>query len=185
MSRLGRTPIPVPGGVTVTCDAARTVTVKGPKGTLAYRLPEGIAIAIESGKPLRLSATAEDRKLRKFHGLARALVKNMVVGVTEGYVKRLAIAPQTYRAELKGQVLELTVGRANVEKVEIPAGIKIEVGGKGLAVQVSGCDKQLVGEIAARIRRVHPPEPYKGRGIRYEDEVVRRKQGKTLVGGAK
>jgi len=183
MSRLGRTPIPVPAGVKVSCDTARTVTVQGPKGTLQYTLPEGIGLETADGKPAVLTAVSTDRKLRKFHGLARALVKNMVVGVTEGYIKRLAIAPQTYRADLKGKILELTVGRANVEKVEIPDGIVIEVGGRGLAVTVSGIDKQLVGEIAARIRRVHPPEPYKGRGIRYEDEVVRRKQGKTLVGG--
>jgi len=183
MSRLGRTPIPVPAGVSFTSDPAGQLTVKGPKGSLQYQLPEGITVDASDAALAVVKAETPERRLRKFHGLARALVKNMVVGVTEGYVKRLAIAPQTYRADLKGNVLELMVGRANVEKVAIPQGITVEVGGRGLAVTVSGIDKQLVGEIAARIRRVHPPEPYKGRGIRYEDEVVRRKQGKTLVGG--
>ncbi|MHC5021292.1 MAG: 50S ribosomal protein L6 [Planctomycetota bacterium] len=183
MSRLGRTPVPVPSGVEVTING-RTVAVKGKLGSLDWTIPTGITAALEDNQ-VTFTAAKQDRRHRAMWGLARALVNNMVVGVSEGYEKRLAIVGVGYLADKQGQNLVLHVGRANAEVLEIPQGIDVEVAGKGLSVYIKGCDKQLVGEFAARTRRVHPPEAYKGKGVRYEGEQVKIKPGKQLVGGGK
>ncbi len=182
MSRLGKIPVPVPAGVTVTV-ADRAISVKGPKGELAWSLPEGIRAEAPAGGPVKLTRAADDRHHRARHGLSRALVANMVRGVAEGYMRKLQIVGVGYQAKKEGTKLVLQVGFADPVGLPIPPGVEVDVGEKGLALAVRGCDKQKVGEFAAVVRRVRPPEPYKGKGIRYDDEVVRRKAGKTLVAG--
>lgn len=182
MSRLGRIPIAVPAGVTVATKDG-VVTVKGPKGQLDWRLPADIDVAPPEGGRVRVTSRVDDRRHSAQHGLTRALVANMVVGVTKGYERRLSLVGVGYGAKKDGATLVLTVGFANAMKLLIPKGVDVEVGDKGLSFVVRGSDKQMVGEFAARARRVRPPEPYKGKGIRYDNEVVRRKAGKTLVAG--
>ena len=183
MSRLGRTPVPVPAGVTVGVQGG-VVSVKGPKGSLTWKLPEGIEVpAVAEGK-LRIAAKGDRPGLGAMHGLTRALVNNMVIGVSKGYERRLQLVGVGYQAKKEGAALQLQVGFANPVLLPIPPGIEVEVADKGLMVTIRGADKQMVGEFAARARKVRPPEPYKGKGVRYEGEVVRRKAGKTLVSGA-
>ncbi len=175
MSRIGRAPIPVPAGVNVEIKGQH-VTVTGPKGTLEHRVVE--PIAVEQGEGELLVTRPTDRSdHRALHGLSRTLVANMVQGVTDGFEKKLELVGVGYRAQLKGANIELAVGFSHPVNIEPRGGVTFEVPAVTQII-VRGIDKQLVGQIAAEIRKVRPPEPYKGKGIRYEGETVRRKVGK-------
>ena len=176
MSRIGKNPITLPSGVELAVEGAR-VKVKGPKGTLERTLDERITVSID-GDTVTLTRADDERDSRALHGLSRALVANMVTGVSEGYRKELQAVGVGYRANLQGRKLELQVGFSHPVLIEAPAGIDFEVP-EPTRIVVSGIDKELVGQTAADIRRVRPPEPYKGKGIRYANEHVRRKAGKT------
>jgi len=177
MSRIGKAPIPVPSGVDVTIDDGH-VTVKGPKGTLSRDLPREITIRRE-GEELLVERANDERRSRALHGLARSLVNNMVVGVTQGYTKELEIVGVGYRAVAKGPgSLELALGFSHPVNVTAPEGITFEVPAPNRIV-VSGIDKEAVGQVAADIRMWRKPEPYKGKGVRYAGEQVRRKAGKA------
>ena len=178
MSRIGYSPIVLPDGVDVTL-GGNGVTVKGPKGTLTDRFDDRVIVAVEDGV-VRLSRVEDDRESRALHGLSRALLNNMVVGVSEGYSKELRTQGVGYRANLQGSRLELQVGYSHPVHIEAPDGISFEVP-EPTRIIVSGIDKQKVGQVAADVRRVRPPEPYKGKGIRYAGEYVRRKTGKAGV----
>jgi len=165
----------VPSGVTVTLDG-QTVTVKGPKGQLSWTLAEEIEVKQEGGE-LTLSKRVENTRAQAMWGLSRTLVNNMVVGVTQGFEQTLELVGVGYRAAMKGQALSMQLGFSHDVDVPPPAGITFAVP-KQTEIKISGIDKQAVGEIAARIRRIRPPEPYKGKGVRYAGEKVRRKEGK-------
>jgi large subunit ribosomal protein L6 len=175
MSRIGRQPILVPSGVSVDIEP-ELVRVKGPKGELAERIPRDIDVVQEDGQ-LRVSRPTDRGQHRALHGLTRTLVANMVQGVTAGYEKRLEIQGVGYRAQLKGKNIELAVGYSHPVPIPAPEGIEFEVP-QPTRIVVKGISKQQVGEIAAQIRKQRPPEPYKGKGIRYEGEYVARKVGK-------
>ncbi len=175
MSRIGRKPIPVPDGVTITIEP-ELVTVKGPKGELSERINRDITVAQDDGV-LTVTRPTDRGEHRALHGLTRSLVANMVEGVTTGYVKSLDIQGVGYRAALKGKNLELALGYSHPVPIEAPDGIEFEVP-QPTKVIVKGISKQQVGEIAAIIRKQRPPEPYTGKGIRYEGEYVARKVGK-------
>ncbi|MEX0691447.1 MAG: 50S ribosomal protein L6 [Gemmatimonadales bacterium] len=176
MSRIGKRPIPLPKGVEASVVDGR-VRVKGPKGELTRRLPEDITASVEGGA-LVVARPSDETKYKALHGLARTLLANMVDGVTKGYHKKLELHGTGYKAEVKGAGLKLVVGLSHQVEFPAPAGIKLSVDNNTL-VTVEGIDKELVGQVAAEIRRVRPPEPYKGKGIRYLGEYVRRKAGKT------
>lgn len=176
MSRIGYLPIEIPQKVEVKIDG-NSVHVKGPKGELETTIPQKISVKIEDNKIL-FDRTEESKEVKALHGLARALVKNMVVGVTEGYKKVLKIEGVGFKAEKKDRYLVLSLGYSHNILFQIPKEIQIEVPNP-LTIEVSGIDKYLVGQIAAKIRSFKKPEPYKGKGIRYENEVVRRKAGKA------
>jgi large subunit ribosomal protein L6 len=176
MSRIGKAPVPVPSGVDITI-VGTNVTVKGPKGSLARELPGAITIR-QDGDTLLVERPDDERESRAFHGLARALVNNMVVGVTDGYRKSLEIAGTGYRVTAKGGALEFALGFSHPVVVNAPDGITFTVERPTL-FHVAGIDKQLVGEVAANIRKIRPPEPYKGKGVKYQGEVIRRKAGKA------
>ena len=178
MSRVGKAPIELPSGVEVTVNDT-VVSVKGPKGDLSETLDSRITTAVDDGV-VTLTRADEERETRALHGLSRALVNNMVIGVFEGYQKELTAVGVGYRAALKGKTLELQVGFSHPVTVEAPDGIEFEVP-EPTKIFVRGIDKQLVGQVAANVRAVRPPEPYKGKGIRYVDEHVRRKAGKAGV----
>jgi large subunit ribosomal protein L6 len=175
MSRIGRKPIPVPSGVTVAI-SLELVTVNGPRGELQERIHRDITVAQE-GEELRVSRPTDRGEHRALHGLTRSLVANMVEGVTNGYQKTLEIQGVGYRAQLRGSDLELALGYSHPVPIKAPDGIEFEVP-LPTRVVVKGISKQLVGEVAANIRKQRPPEPYKGKGIRYEGEYVARKVGK-------
>ena len=178
MSRIGKLPVPVPQGVTVDIKK-NSVTVKGPKGELSRDFPPEISLKQEDGQVVA-TRNSDHRIHRAKHGLTRALLNNMVVGVSDGFTRNLQIEGVGYRAVIEGSNLILNVGYSHPVVIEPPAGISFEVTDRnGRRLVVSGIDKEVVGEIAARIRRVRPPEPYKGKGIRYEGELVRRKAGKA------
>lgn len=177
MSRIGVKPIPVPSGITVDLRAGNAVSVKGPKGQLEQKLSPRVTIVQEDGA-LRVTRDTEDREVKALHGLTRSLLNNMVVGVTDGYTKTLEIQGVGYRAQMQGKNLVLNVGFSHPVNLTPPEGITYAVEGNN-RVLVSGINKQVVGEEAARIRGVRPPEPYKGKGIRYAGEFVRRKAGKA------
>jgi large subunit ribosomal protein L6 len=177
MSRIGRKPIPVPGGVDINIDG-QTVTVKGPKGQLTHTLAEPITIEKADDGTLEVVRPNDERKAKELHGLSRTLVANMVVGVTEGYKKSLEIAGTGYRVVAKGSDLEFALGFSHPVVVKAPDGITFQVERPTL-FHISGIDKQQVGEVAANIRKIRPPEPYKGKGVRYQGEVIRRKAGKA------
>jgi large subunit ribosomal protein L6 len=181
MSRVGQSPIPVPSGVDVSISPG-AIRVKGSKGELNRNLPEGISVEQVDGE-LLVSRASETRELRALHGLARSLIANMIQGVTEGYEKRLEIQGVGYRASKQGNALELAVGFSHTVRKDAPPGIEFEVPAP-TRITVRGIDKELVGQIAAEIRGVRKPEPYKGKGIRYEGEHVRRKAGKAAKAGA-
>lgn len=176
MSRIGKKPIPVPKGVTVEIDG-KTVKVKGPKGELGRTFRPEVAIEMNDGE-IVVTRASDSKKDRAFHGLTRALLANMVTGVTEGYRKSLEIVGVGYRAEKKGKELVLTVGYSHQVQYPEPTGIDIATP-TPTTVEVTGMDKQRVGQVAAEIRGFRPPEPYKGKGIRYKGEHVRRKAGKA------
>jgi large subunit ribosomal protein L6 len=175
MSRIGKKPVAAPNGVTITIDG-QTVTVKGPKGQLAWTLADEIAVS-QDGQNVVLAKREETPRAQAMWGLSRTLVNNMVVGVTQGYEETLELVGVGYRAAMKGQALSMQLGFSHDVDVKPPAGITFAVP-KQTEIKISGIDKQLVGETAARIRRIRPPEPYKGKGVRYSGEQVRRKEGK-------
>jgi large subunit ribosomal protein L6 len=179
MSRIGRTPISLPTGVTVEI-ADGLVNVTGPRGNLAQPVPEGITVRIDASQVI-VERASDSRTHRSLHGLVRTLINNMVVGVTQGFEKRLEIVGTGYRAQQSGAALSIAVGYSHPVVFNPPEGVTL--GMEGPRLVVSGIDKQAVGEVAAQIRRIRPPEPYKGKGIRYMGEVVRRKAGKS--GGKK
>ena len=175
MSRIGRAPIPVPSGVQVTIEP-ELVRVSGPRGALAERIPRDISVVQEDDR-LLVTRPTDRGEHRALHGLVRTLVANMVTGVTDGYEKRLEIQGVGYRAQLRGRDLELALGYSHPVNIIAPEGIEFDVP-QPTRVVVRGNSKQQVGEIAAQIRKRRPPEPYKGKGIRYEGEIVARKVGK-------
>jgi large subunit ribosomal protein L6 len=177
MSRIGRLPIPVPAGVDVTIDG-RTVTVKGPKGTLSHSVVEPIAISKEDDGTLAVTRPDDQRDSKSRHGLTRTLVNNMVIGVTAGYSKPMEIVGVGYRVAAEGRDLVFALGYSHPVPVKAPEGINFTVESP-IRFRVEGIDKQLVGEVAANIRKLRKPDPYKGKGVRYAGEVVRRKVGKT------
>jgi large subunit ribosomal protein L6 len=180
MSRIGKEPVAIPEGVEVTVSAG-VVTVKGPKGTLSQAVSDPITVTVEDGQVL-VARPDDERENRSLHGLYRALIQNMVVGVTEGYRRGLEIVGVGYRAQARGgNALTLQVGYSHPVEIEAPEGISFEVPSP-TRIEVHGADKQLVGQVAANIRKVRKPEPYKGKGIRYEGEHVRRKSGKAGIG---
>jgi len=177
MSRIGKKPVPIPAGVNVTIEGDR-VTAKGPKGELTRRFDPTITIRNDDGA-LVVERPSDGRLDRALHGLVRALLNNMIVGVSEGFEKQLAIVGTGYRGELEGPSLKLTLGFSHDILVMPPEGISFEVEDRGRLIIIRGYDKELVGQLAADIRKLRPPEPYKGKGIRYVDEHVRQKAGKA------
>ena len=177
MSRIGRLPIPVPSGVEIAIDD-REVTVKGPKGTLSHQVASPIVIERADDGTLQVTRPDDERASRALHGLTRSLVANMVTGVTDGYVKRLEIVGVGYRVQARGSDLEFALGFSHPVLIPAPAGITFAVESP-TRFSVSGIDKQQVGEIAAKIRKLRRPDPYKGKGVRYAGEQVRRKVGKA------
>lgn len=176
MSRIGKQPVTIPSGVDVTIDG-QIVTVKGPKGTLTYEVPAPLTVVQEDGAVV-VSRPDEERESRSLHGLARTLIFNNVTGVTEGFSKKLEIVGTGYRVAAKGTSLELSLGYSHSINVDAPEGISFQLDGN-TKITVSGIDKQQVGEVAAKIRKLRKPEPYKGKGVRYAGEHVRRKAGKA------
>lgn len=176
MSRIGNQPIAIPSGVDITLDG-HTLTVKGPKGTLSHKLPESMQVEIAADE-VKVARPSDDKEHKSLHGLTRSLINNMVIGVTEGYSKTLEIVGVGYRAAMKGKNLNLTLGFSHPVVMEPPAGIEFETP-EPTKIIVKGADKEVVGQVAAEIRDWRKPEPYKGKGVRYEGEHVRRKAGKT------
>jgi len=176
MSRIGRLPIDIPGGVTVSIDG-QNVTVKGPKGELSLVVSNPIRVAIEDNQVV-VTRPDDERVSRSLHGLTRTLIANQIIGVTAGYEKGLEVVGTGYRVAAKGSSLEFALGYSHSITVDPPAGITFEVEGNN-KLTVKGIDKQAVGEVAANIRKLRKPEPYKGKGVRYAGEVVRRKAGKS------
>ena len=177
MSRVGLKPIALPEKVAVKLDG-RKVLVEGPKGKLDFSLPEGISLKTEDGNVV-VSRATETRQLKALHGTARSLIHNMIVGVSKGFVKDLEIHGVGLRAAVKGKDLDLSLGRSHPLLHPIPSGLTVTVN-ENTKIKVEGIDKQLVGQFAAEVRGYYPPEPYKGKGVRYSDEHVRRKEGKSV-----
>ena len=182
MSRKGKFPIPLPKGVEVKI-AGNHISVKGPKGTLDRDIIDGITVK-QDGSQLIVSTTNDDPSLSKFHGLYRSLINNMVVGATQGFETKLEMIGVGYRAALQGNLLDIQIGFSHPVKLPIPTGVTVKIE-KGTALSISGIDKQTVGQFAASIRAVRPPEPYQGKGIRYAGEYVRKKAGKTAAAAKK
>src|SRR5690625_863663 len=180
MSRIGKYPVPVPSGVDVTIDGA-VVTVKGPKGTLSHTVPEPISVNRAEDGALVVSRPDDERESRSLHGLTRTLIANLVTGVTQGYERKLEIVGTGYRAVAKGSSVELALGFSHPVVVDPPEGITITVEGNN-KLTVAGIDKQQVGEVAANIRKLRKAEPYKGKGVRFAGEQIRRKAGKAGKG---
>ena len=179
MSRIGRLPIPVPAGVTVTVDQENNVTVKGPKGELSQKVNKDIKVE-QGGAEVIVSRPSDDKPHRSMHGLYRSLINNMVVGVTKGFEKSLAIEGVGWRvAEWNKNQLTIAIGFSHPVIVDAPQGIEFDVDKSNVKITVKGIDKQQVGAVAADIRAIRKPEPYHGKGVRYENEVVRRKEGKA------
>ena len=182
MSRIGKKPVQIPKGVTVTIKDGN-VSVKGPKGELVEKVHQDISVEVKDGQVL-LTRKSDEKKYRALHGLWRALIQNMVLGVTEGFTKKLDIVGVGYRAEMKGTRLNLLLGYSHPILFAAPEGIKIEAPTQTNII-ISGTHKQLVGLVAAKIRSLRPPEPYKGKGVKYEGEYIRRKAGKAAATAAK
>jgi len=176
MSRIGKKPIAIPKGVTVKVDGD-AVEVKGPKGQMRQALPPGVTAVVEDGQ-LLTRKTSEDRALDKFHGLARSLVNNAVLGVTDGWKRELDIVGVGYRAELKGQQMTLALGYSHPVVFDVPKGIDVTID-KQTHITVTGVDRQLVGQVAANLRSLRKPDPYQQKGVRYTGEVLKKKAGKT------
>jgi large subunit ribosomal protein L6 len=183
MSRIGRKPVPIPKGVKVGCEGSR-LTAEGPKGKLAQVFHRDIRLEVDSqAQMVRVHRAGDDREQRALHGLSRALVANMMVGVTQGYQKELEVVGTGYRVQSQGKKLSMQLGFSHPVEIAVPEGVVVEAPDATHLV-VKGTDKAQVGQFAARIRAVCPPEPYKGKGIRYRDERVRRKAGKTFTAGS-
>lgn len=178
MSRVGNQPISIPSGVTITIDSTKVV-VRGQKGEVSVDLKPGISVKQEA-EELIVTRSSDEQQTKAYHGLVRSLLQNAVIGVNDGYKKTLKLIGTGYRVAMKGQGLSLSVGFSHPVDVVAPAGVKFSIEGND-TIHVEGFDKGLVGQTAADIRKVRPPEPYKGKGIRYEDEVVRRKAGKAAA----
>lgn len=178
MSRIGKKPIPLPPKVKVEVSASGRVAVEGPKGRLEWSLPQGVQVHVENNS-VALTATSATRPTRALHGLSRALLANMVTGVANGFRKELEIQGVGFKAAVQGQKLNLSLGKSHPILFDIPKDIKITVT-DNTRITIEGVDKQRVGQVAADIRAFYPPEPYKGKGIRYAGEQVRRKEGKTV-----
>jgi large subunit ribosomal protein L6 len=179
MSRIGKLPVAIPSGVEVKVDGS-TVKVKGPKGENAWEVPAMIKVTVEDNQVV-VDRTQETKEARSLHGTIRSVVNNMVIGVNEGYVKELEISGVGYKAQMQGTTCILALGFSHDIKYEIPAGITVEIDKAGVKVKVSGHDKALVGQVAARIRLFSPAEPYKGKGVKYKGEQIRRKEGKAVA----
>ncbi len=177
MSRIGKMPVAVPAGVTVEIADKNVVTVKGPKGTLTRELPQEMEIKLE-GSEVIVSRPSDLKKMKSLHGLTRTLIHNMVVGVTDGYTKKLEVNGVGYRAQKQGKTLVLSLGYSHPVEMVDPEGVETTLEGQNIII-VSGISKEKVGQYAAEIRDKRRPEPYKGKGIKYADEVIRRKVGKT------
>jgi large subunit ribosomal protein L6 len=177
MSRIGKQPIAVPAGVEITLDG-QNVAVKGPKGTLSLTVTEPITVAKAEDGTIEVSRPNDERVSRSLHGLTRTLINNLVIGVTQGYEKKLEIHGVGYRVQAKGSDLEFALGFSHPVKIIAPEGISFAVESP-TRLSVKGIDKQQVGEVAAKLRKLRKPDPYKGKGLRYEGEVIRRKVGKT------
>ena len=177
MSRIGRKPVPVPAGVTVKIDGNH-VAVKGPRGELERTFHPDMSIGLQANE-VSVTRPSDAREHRALHGLTRALLANMVAGVTEGFRKTLVVEGIGYRADLNGQVLMLYLGYSHPIRFEAPAGIKFSADPKARTITIEGADREQVGQIAAIIRKQRPPEPYKGKGLRYQNETIRRKAGKA------
>jgi large subunit ribosomal protein L6 len=183
MSRIGKKPIILPAGITVTVEKGNVVSVKGPKGTLSRKVDSDITIEVTPGQVL-VTRPTDHKRHRALHGLYRTLISNMVVGVAEGYARNLELVGVGYKAEAKGQMLELSVGYSHSVLFVLPAEISVTTlteKGVNPKIFLKGVDKEMVGHFAAKIRSIRPPEPYKGKGIKYSDEVVRRKAGKAAA----
>lgn len=181
MSRIGKAPIEIPAGVTVTVDKDNVVTVKGPKGTLTQKVNPDLDIKVENNEVV-LTRPTDDREHRAQHGLYRALIHNMVVGVSEGYRKEMELVGVGYRAAATGQVLELSLGYSHAIYLKLPPEVKVEAKSernKNPLIILESDDKQLLGQVCAKIRSLRKPEPYKGKGIKFVGEVIRRKSGKS------
>ena len=177
MSRIGRMPVAIPAGVTVTIAENNLVTVKGPKGTLERELPVEMNIKEEDGH-IVVTRPNDLKKMKSLHGLTRTLINNMIHGVTEGYEKVLEVNGVGYRVQMQGNKLVMNLGFSHQVTMEAPEGIKVECPSAN-AIVISGADKQMVGQFAAQVREKRPPEPYKGKGIKYAEEHIRRKEGKA------
>jgi len=187
MSRIGKKPIPVPAGVTISIDKANVVTVKGPKGTLFRKVDPDMTIEVKDGI-LEVSRPTEQKRHKAMHGLYRTLINNMVEGVTNGYEKKLEVVGVGYKASNTGNRLELTVGYSHPVVVVLPTEISLAtetLKGQPPNITLGGIDKELLGQVAAKIRSIRKPEPYKGKGIKYAGEVIRRKAGKAGGKGGK
>ena len=181
MSRIGKMPITVPAGVTVSVDNANLVTVKGPKGELKQQIDPDITVNLEDAT-LNVARPTDQGRHRAMHGLYRTLISNMIIGVTEGFSKEMELEGVGYRANNKGNLLELMLGYSHPIMFYIPDELTLETAmekGKRPSIKISGCDKQLVGQIAAKVRAFRRPEPYKGKGVRFKGEILRKKAGKT------
>lgn len=176
MSRIGKQPVVIPAGVEVKIDDGNKVTVKGPKGTIEKDMPQEMTIKVENGEVI-VTRPNDLKKMKSLHGLTRSLINNMVIGVTDGYKKVLEINGVGYRASKKGKTLTLNLGYSHPIDMEDPDGIETTV--EDMNIIVSGISKEKVGQYAAEIRDQRPPEPYKGKGIKYQDEIIRRKEGKS------
>ena len=176
MSRIGKLPVSIPNGVTVTVDA-NTVKVKGPKGELTHRLPNGISVD-KADNVVNVKRASDETNHRSLHGLTRSLINNMMEGVTKGYQKQLEITGVGYKAEVRPYGLQLALGYSHSIEYKAPAGIKLSAP-QPTQIVIDGADKAVVGQVAAELRSLRPPEPYKGKGIRYAGEVIRRKAGKA------
>lgn len=179
MSRIGKNPVPIPSAVKVDLQG-QTLKVTGPKGELSYTAPIGIAMKIEENL-LTVEPLNHSKKLKAMHGTVRALAANMITGVTEGYTKELEIQGVGFKAAMKGQVIVLNLGYSHEINFPVAEGLTIEVDGSGTNIKITGCDKQMVGQAAAQIRSYYKAEPYKGKGVRYKGENVRRKAGKAVA----
>jgi len=181
MSRIGKLPVALPAGVTITVNDANMISVKGPLGTLSQQLDKDIRVEVENNNVI-VSRPNDEKRLKSLHGLYRALIDNMVVGVSSGYKKELEVVGVGYRAEAKGQQLELSLGYSHDIIIEMPGEIKVETKTEKRSnpvITLQSIDKQLIGHIAAKIRSLRPPEPYKGKGIKFVGEQLRRKAGKS------
>ena len=178
MSRIGRRPVAIPSGVTVRCESGR-ISVKGPKGALEGPLPGGVDVEVADGQA-KIARSGDDGPTRALHGLTRAALANMITGVTKGFVRELEIQGVGYRAEVKGKKLVMALGFSHPVEMAIPEGLSVSV--QENRIKVEGSDRERVGQFASDVREVRPPEPYKGKGIRYVGERVRRKVGKAAVG---